>query len=91
VDGSGKIRVVKRDGSDEPFDPHRLARSMWLGMRGTGRRFYDACQLAAAVEIYLSRSGWHVVSSAALYEMTVKVLRRARLDEAATEIGRAHV
>lgn len=81
--GSGTIRVVKRDGRAEPFEPAKLAGSIGRAMRETVHRPSDARELALAIGLYLARSGWGCVSSAALFEMTVKVLRRAGLAEAA--------
>jgi len=80
------IRVVKRDGTEEAFEPLRLAAAMYRGMRGTKGTLYDAGQLAMAVEIYLDLSGRWRVTSAALFEMAVKVLRRVRLFAAAKKI-----
>ncbi len=79
VDGSRKIRVIKRDGAEEAFDAAKLAGAIYRAMRQTSGRYYDACQLALAIEMYLDRSGWGRISSAAVLEMAVKVLRQSGL------------
>ena len=83
MDGSGKVRVVKRDGSVENFDRAKLASAMWRAMRAAVGTFDDARQLAWAIELYVGRRGWGVVSSAAIFEMALKVLARVRLVRAA--------
>jgi transcriptional regulator NrdR family protein len=77
------IRVIKQDGSRERFDHFKLAASMWRGMSETEGRYCDARDLACAIGVYLGRSGRRNVSSAAVFEMAVKVLRRACLAPAA--------
>jgi len=89
VDGSRTIRVIKRDGSREPFDVPKLAGAMFRAMRQTTGRYYDAWQLALAIELYVDRCGWSCVSSAAVLEMTVKVLHRSAL-HAAGDLLEAH-
>jgi hypothetical protein len=89
VNGSRKVRVLKRDGTEEAFDPHKLAGAMFRAMRETEGRFYDAYQLAQALGMYLRRSRRRRISSAAIFEMAVKVLRRCRLG-AAGEAMEAH-
>lgn len=83
MNGSGTIRVLKRDQSVEWFDAHKLSAAMWRAMSGTTGSYSDAWQLAEAVDIYLNRNDWHCVSSAALFEMALKVLNRAHLSHAA--------
>lgn len=83
------IRILKRDGSGELFDQGKLQGSMWRAMRGTDGRPEDAAELASAVAIYLRRKGTQVISSAALFEMVLKVFRRVRLD-AAAKVMEAH-
>ena len=83
MNGSGTIRVLKRDGSVEPFDLARLAGAMWRAMPGTPGRYRDARPLAEAVCLYLKRCRLRCVSSAALLEMCLQVLRRVGLGEAA--------
>lgn len=74
MSGSRKIRVIKRDGSEEPFDARKLAAAMARAMSRTDGQFHEACQLSEAIEIYVRRTGWRCVPTAAVYEMTVKAL-----------------
>jgi hypothetical protein len=90
LNGSGKVRVVKRDGSAEPFSRRKLAAAMWRVMAGTRGQFRDAVELARAVEIYLTRQRCLCVSSAAVLEMAVKVLRRVGLGAAADALEFHH-
>jgi hypothetical protein len=91
VDGSRTILVRKRDGDLEAFCPLKLSRAVWRAMLSTFGRYGDARDLACAVGIYLSAAGGGCVSSAAVLEMTVKVLRRAGFADAAAamEVHRA--
>ncbi len=84
MDGSRKIRVIKGDSTEEPFDARKLAASMFRAMEGRRGRLYDAVQLSIAIGIYLKRSSLLTVTSDALSEFAVKVLRRCRLSEAAS-------
>jgi hypothetical protein len=90
VNGSRKVRVLKRDGSAEDFSRRKLAASMWRAMKGTCGEFRDAAELARAVEIYLVRRRCLCTSSAAVLEMTMKVLRRVGLLAAADAMDRHH-
>jgi hypothetical protein len=90
VNGSRKVRVLKRDGSAEDFSRRKLAASMWRAMKGAGGEFRDAAELAKAVEIYLVRRRSMCTSSAAILEMTVKVLRRVCLPSAADSLEAHH-
>jgi len=80
VNGSGTIRVVKRDGVFEPFDRGKLAAAMCMAMDDCPYRRVDSEELACAIEIYLQRKGWVSVSSAAVFEMVLKTFRRVRMD-----------
>ena len=77
MSGSGTIRIVKRDGTQEPFDAGKLATSMFQGMRQTSGRYCDAWQLAEAIESHLRRRKNRRTSSDAVFEMAVEVLRRS--------------
>jgi len=90
VNGSRKVRVVKRDGSVEDFSRRKLAASMWRAMKGACGEFRDAVELTRAVEIYLVRRRCLCASSAAVMEMTVKVLRRVGLPAAADAMENHH-
>lgn len=83
MDGSGTIRVVKRDGSEEDFDRRKLAGAMYRAMVASRGSFDDAGDLAWAIEVYLDRCGWWEAPSTAIFEMAVKVLRRVTFPEAA--------
>lgn len=80
---SWKIRIRKRDGSVEDFDAAKLAGALRRvldrldGVRANPR------ELAEGIGIYLRRTRRVVVSSAALFSMVVKVLRRVKLGDAA--------
>jgi len=87
VDGSGKIQVCKSDSTEESFDVHKLAASMFSAMQGTRGRFYDATQLAIAIGIYLKRNSWLTVTSDTLAQLAVKVLNRCRLSEAGSAMA----
>lgn len=89
VKGSRTIRVTKRDGSEEPFDRQKLTGAMWRAMEGRGGSFELAGRLAGAIETYLTCRRRAGTTSAALFEMTVKVLRAVRLC-AACEAIEAH-
>ena len=84
--GSGTIRVRKRDGGVEDFDVAKLTRSLWRVISPAGKTFDDACQLAWAIHAYLRREGTDCLSSAVVFEMALKVLRRIRLGRAASAL-----
>ena len=83
MNGSRTVRVLKRDSTVENFDVRRLAGAMWRAMEYAGCSFRGVSVLASAVEIYLRRRSARRVKTSAIFEMTVKVLRRVRLVEAA--------
>lgn len=82
MSGSRKVRVVKRDGSREFFNRSKLGVALWRGIQHTTGTYDHARQLAKAIELYLIRTDQRRISSAALFEMGMKVLRRVGLDEA---------
>lgn len=89
--GSRMIRVLKRDGGVEDFRAEKLAAAMWRAMvESDAGRYSDARDLALAVEIFLDRSDRPCVSSAAIFEMIVKVLRRAHLGPVAAAMEAHH-
>ena len=83
MSGSRKVRVLKRDGTVEVFDRRKLAGALWRAVGPAGGEYRDASELSRAVEIYLVRRKCLCVSSAAILEMAVKVLRRVGLEGAA--------
>ena len=77
------IRVMKRDGGFERFNEAKLAGSMWAAMKGRQGGHEDARELARAVKCHLYRTHQSCVTSTAVFEMTLKVLRRVHLWEVA--------
>lgn len=90
VNGSGTIRVIKRNGSVEDFDRRKIAGALYRAMEDTEGTFHDACELAWAIEIYLQRRECPCVSSAAVLEMGLKVLHRVCLSDAADALEDHH-
>jgi len=80
VNGSGTIRIAKRDGTFEPFDRDKLAAMMYKAMQDSPRAFSESREVALAIDIYLQRRGWPTVSSAAVLEMVLRTLRRIGMD-----------
>jgi len=76
VDGSGKIRVIKNDQTEEPFDAGKLSASLFRAMEPSPERRRISAQLAMAIGIYLQRTCWVKVTSDAVSELAVKVLDR---------------
>jgi len=90
VSGSRKVRIVKRDGSSEPYDGAKLAGTVYRAMwRGPGGR-QCACHLAVAIGIHLRRSHLRRISSAAIFEMVVLALRRVGFTEPADRMEAHH-
>ena len=87
MDGSGKIQVCKSDSTEEAFDVRKLAGSMFVAMRETRGRHYDATQLAIAIGLYLEQTSWLTVTSDALAELATKVLNRCQLSDAASAMA----
>jgi hypothetical protein len=80
--GSGTISVVKHDGTSEPFDTHKLAGTIWRAMRGRGD-YLHALRLAEAVRTYVVSRHAPSVTSAAVFEMTIKAMKYVGLGAAA--------
>ncbi len=83
VSGSRKIQVLKRDGGAEPFDVYKLASVLWRATRQSGLSFERNRYLAEAVLFYLVRSKRRCASSAAIFEMAIKVFQHVRMADAA--------
>jgi len=81
--GSRTIRVIKRDGGIEPFNLGKLTAAIWAAMHAREGDYYDARELAAAVMLYAQRLGWPCITTAAVFEVALKVLRRMRLKRTA--------
>jgi hypothetical protein len=81
--GSRTIQVVKADRSVERFDSLKLTGAMWRAMEETGGSFDNARRLAGAIETYLRRRNRRRVSSATVFDMTVKAFRYVGLPAAA--------
>jgi len=86
MDGSGTIRVLKRDGSAEDFNAPKLAACMYRAICRRGGDYCHARDLSVAIAIYLCRSRIACISSAAIFEMTLKVLRRVGFSRAAAAL-----
>jgi len=84
------VRVIKRDQSAEDFDPLKLAGAMYRATTGAAGEFRDALNLAVAIQTYLCQERCRCVSSAAVFEMAVMVLRQVGLEEAAVMMERRH-
>ncbi len=84
------IRVIKRDGGIEAFDLAKLTASIWGAMRSRQGCYFDAMELAKAVSVYVERMDWPTVSSAGVFEMTLKVLRRVHFTDSARAYEEAH-
>jgi len=84
------IRVLKRDGTSEPFDRYKL-RGCLLGLlRSLGEDPWHGEVLSSAVEQYLRRRGILCITSAALLEMVLTTLRISGLGRAGAELERRH-
>ena len=83
MNGSGTIWVQKRDGGVEDFDSLKLVGAVSRAVRPAGGRCGYARPIAAAIELFCRRSGCACVSSAAVFEMTVKAMRCVRLETGA--------
>ena len=85
MNGSRTVRILKRDGSSEVFHSSKLAGSIFRGMRTSGEGSYpDAIDLAVAIGIYVQQGcQCPCVSSSAVFEMTLKVLRHVQFIAAA--------
>lgn len=87
VNGSGKVHLLKRDGSCEEFNSQKLAASIFRGMKKTREGGYrDALDLAIAIGIYIREGRSPCISSSAVFEMTLKVLRNLQFEQAAAEM-----
>lgn len=86
MNGSRTIRVLKHDGQAERFDPLKLAASMWRAIEQTGGQFAHARELAGAIGLYLRENECKCISSSAIFEMSLTVLRRVQLTEAAGKL-----
>ncbi len=80
---SRKTRVRKRDGSVEDFDAAKLAGAIRRVLERLEGVQADPDDLARGIQLYLQRSGRTIVTSAAIFGMLLKVLRRVRLGDAA--------
>lgn len=68
----------------------KLAGTMFRAMRGASGGYYEACQLALAIEVYLDHSRSRRITSAALLEMAVKVLRQSGFPAAGNMVEAHH-
>jgi ABC-type cobalamin transport system ATPase subunit len=75
--------VQKRNGGEEPFDVHKLAGAIARAMIAVDGAPGEARELAGAIQVFLRRSRRKTISSAAIFEMTLKTLRQVRRSEVA--------
>jgi transcriptional regulator NrdR family protein len=87
---SGKIHVLKRDGTIEPFDPFKLCGCLLRALPHRERSVFRAGALSEAVGCYLLRRGLRCVSSAALLEMALTALRAVGLTGGAWRLEQRH-
>ncbi|MCL2701082.1 MAG: hypothetical protein FWE88_05245 [Phycisphaerae bacterium] len=73
------ILIEKRDGSREGFDHLKVSASFWRALGPAGQPYERARYLADAVAFVLSTRPAECVTSAAVFEMGVKVLAHAGL------------
>ena len=83
MSGSGTVQVLKSDGNLEDFDSRKLSAAMWRVIRTHGGSYDQASELGAAMALYLDRVSWVCITSAAVFEMCVKVLRQVGFSPAA--------
>jgi len=84
------ICVLKRDGSIELFDRHKLRGCLLRAVHLPGNDYPVADALASAVECYLHRRGVRCVTSAAVLEMSLTALEAAGLPEARAKLEARH-
>ena len=85
-----KVEVQKRDGSTEVFDVAKLAGMLRKGMHRLGIPPHGADDLGAAVGIYLQRTQQYTISSSAVFEMGIKILRRVGMNEVTEVLELTH-
>lgn len=77
MNGSRMIQVLKRDGSAEPFEARKIMSAMWRAIGGDIDSFRQAQTLAEALHFYLIRKCVPCISSAAIFEMSIRLLQHA--------------
>lgn len=80
------IKVRKRDGSVEAFDEQRLRGVIARGLVAADGDFTFAGELASAIHFYLRKSRQYLVTSSALFEMTLKAMQRVNMHTAANRL-----
>jgi hypothetical protein len=88
--GSRTIQVLKRAGAAEPFSVQKLRLCLWRALECRGEMLLRAHYLAEAVVVYLRRNRHRVVTSGALLEMAIRVLRQTGHGEAADALEAHH-
>ena len=86
MDDTAKSWVEKRDGKIEAFDVAKLTGILWRGIEPDGGEYRHARELARAIQVYLRRSKRTTVTSAAIFEMGLKTLRRVHRGPAAENL-----
>ncbi len=77
--GSRKIFILKRDGSIEPFDKHKLRACLLRALPPHEGCLDRATALSSAIRCYIIRRRERCVTSAAVMEMVLAALRAVSL------------
>ena len=88
---SGKIHILKRDGTIEPFDLYKLRGSLLRVLPAEEGNVLRAEAMAAAVRCYLLQRGLQCASSAAILEMVLTALRLMGWHGAAARLEQRHI
>ena len=84
------IKVRKRDGSVETFDEQRLRGVIARGITAADGDFTLSGELASAIHFYLRKSRQYLITSSALFEMTLKAMQRVNMHTAARRLELHH-
>ena len=85
------ISVLKRDGTVEAFDGLKLRGCLLHVMASGSADLYFANALTEGVECYLRRNGMRCVSSAAILEMVLTVLRATGMTAPKAALESRHI
>lgn len=87
---SRTINVVKRDGSNEHFDRHKLRACLMRVVPDAEANLYGADALATSIGCYLLQRNVRTISSAAILEMALAALHAVGMRKAAYRLERCH-